>query len=263
MKWCHIYCIILYNNSFPPWPLHTQTNCRFFEVARQRINAFSLKWTVEECETLEGFFFFLHSVFIRWSSLEINWKRVCASPDPAARTRTHLSQVNNNLHLFTACEVRTDELGVGAGGGPVQAPERPGEGREPGGGAVRGAAALPVLHQEARGPGWPPQAVHLWRRLQRRAQHGAAVQRHRVSSGGGELRGCWLDSCGLRDVTVWHRLSRSQGVTEGYNGTIFAYGQTGSGKSFTMQGVSEPEAQRGVIPRAFEHVFETIQVLGG
>lgn len=51
-----------------------------------------------------------------------------------------------------------------------------------------------------------------------------------------------------------------QGVTEGYNGTIFAYGQTGSGKSFTMQGVSDPAAQRGVIPRAFEHIFESIQV---
>ena len=51
-----------------------------------------------------------------------------------------------------------------------------------------------------------------------------------------------------------------QGVTEGYNGTIFAYGQTGSGKSFTMQGVSEPAAQKGVIPRAFEHIFESIQV---
>ncbi|XP_047204159.1 kinesin-like protein KIF17 isoform X3 [Girardinichthys multiradiatus] len=50
-----------------------------------------------------------------------------------------------------------------------------------------------------------------------------------------------------------------EGVTEGYNGTIFAYGQTGSGKSFTMQGVSEPEAQKGVIPRAFEHIFESIQ----
>ncbi|XP_077429734.1 kinesin-like protein KIF17 isoform X2 [Vanacampus margaritifer] len=50
-----------------------------------------------------------------------------------------------------------------------------------------------------------------------------------------------------------------EGVTEGYNGTIFAYGQTGSGKSFTMQGVSEPPAQRGVIPRAFEHIFESIQ----
>uniref|UniRef100_W5K6V7 Kinesin-like protein n=1 Tax=Astyanax mexicanus TaxID=7994 RepID=W5K6V7_ASTMX len=50
-----------------------------------------------------------------------------------------------------------------------------------------------------------------------------------------------------------------EGVTEGYNGTIFAYGQTGSGKSFTMQGVADPAAQRGVIPRAFEHIFETIQ----
>lgn len=52
----------------------------------------------------------------------------------------------------------------------------------------------------------------------------------------------------------------SQGVTEGYNGTIFAYGQTGSGKSFTMQGVADPPAQRGIIPRAFEHIFESIQV---
>ncbi|CAN2387971.1 Belongs to the TRAFAC class myosin-kinesin ATPase superfamily. Kinesin family [Pristimantis euphronides] len=50
-----------------------------------------------------------------------------------------------------------------------------------------------------------------------------------------------------------------EGVTEGYNGTIFAYGQTGSGKSFSMQGVSDPPAQRGVIPRAFEHIFESIQ----
>ncbi|XP_053307835.1 kinesin-like protein KIF17 [Spea bombifrons] len=50
-----------------------------------------------------------------------------------------------------------------------------------------------------------------------------------------------------------------EGVTEGYNGTIFAYGQTGSGKSFSMQGVPHPPAQRGIIPRAFEHVFESIQ----
>ncbi|KAE8594840.1 hypothetical protein XENTR_v10019817 [Xenopus tropicalis] len=50
-----------------------------------------------------------------------------------------------------------------------------------------------------------------------------------------------------------------EGVTEGYNGTIFAYGQTGSGKSFSMQGVPEPPSQRGIIPRAFEHIFESIQ----
>lgn len=52
----------------------------------------------------------------------------------------------------------------------------------------------------------------------------------------------------------------TQGVTEGYNGTIFAYGQTGSGKSFTMQGLPDPPSQRGIIPRAFEHVFESVQV---
>ena len=40
-----------------------------------------------------------------------------------------------------------------------------------------------------------------------------------------------------------------EGVTEGYNGTIFAYGQTGCGKSFTMQGVNVPATQRGIIPR--------------
>lgn len=41
----------------------------------------------------------------------------------------------------------------------------------------------------------------------------------------------------------------SKGVTEGYNGTIFAYGQTGAGKSFSMQGISDPPSQRGIIPR--------------
>uniref|UniRef100_A0A8C0BN60 Kinesin-like protein n=1 Tax=Buteo japonicus TaxID=224669 RepID=A0A8C0BN60_9AVES len=50
-----------------------------------------------------------------------------------------------------------------------------------------------------------------------------------------------------------------EGVTEGYNGTIFAYGQTGSGKSFTMQGVVDPSIQKGIIPRAFEHIFESVQ----
>ena len=50
----------------------------------------------------------------------------------------------------------------------------------------------------------------------------------------------------------------SQGVLEGYNGTVFAYGQTGCGKSFTMQGIPNPATQRGIIPRAFEHIFESI-----
>lgn len=41
---------------------------------------------------------------------------------------------------------------------------------------------------------------------------------------------------------------------------MFAYGQTGCGKSFSMQGVDSPPSQRGIIPRAFEHVFEAISV---
>ncbi|KAL5267811.1 hypothetical protein ACHWQZ_G004753 [Mnemiopsis leidyi] len=50
------------------------------------------------------------------------------------------------------------------------------------------------------------------------------------------------------------------GVLEGYNGTVFAYGQTGCGKSFSMQGITDPPEQRGIIPRAFEHIFEAIDV---
>lgn len=59
---------------------------------------------------------------------------------------------------------------------------------------------------------------------------------------------------------------------EGYNGTIFAYGQTGCGKSHTMQGPdlphdralsSEQLAQRGIISRSFDHVFEAMSVTSG
>ena len=32
------------------------------------------------------------------------------------------------------------------------------------------------------------------------------------------------------------------------------------GKSFSMMGITDPPTQRGIIPRAFEHIFETIQV---
>jgi len=51
-----------------------------------------------------------------------------------------------------------------------------------------------------------------------------------------------------------------EGVVEGYNGTVFAYGQTGCGKSFSMQGIEEPQTQRGIIPRAFQHIFESVSV---
>ena len=47
-----------------------------------------------------------------------------------------------------------------------------------------------------------------------------------------------------------------EGVLEGFNGTIFAYGQTGTGKTFSMDG-KEGEL-RGIMPRAFEHIFDYI-----
>ena len=49
-------------------------------------------------------------------------------------------------------------------------------------------------------------------------------------------------------------------VLEGYNGTVFAYGQTGCGKSYTMMGVEDPIENRGIIPRAFEHIFDQVAV---
>ncbi|KAI6652205.1 Osmotic avoidance abnormal protein 3-like [Oopsacas minuta] len=52
-------------------------------------------------------------------------------------------------------------------------------------------------------------------------------------------------------------------ILEGYNGTVFAYGQTGCGKSYTMSGPSEPETQKGIIPRAFQHIFDEISVSEG
>ena len=49
-----------------------------------------------------------------------------------------------------------------------------------------------------------------------------------------------------------------ESVMEGYNGTIFAYGQTGTGKTFTMVGNHEDPDMKGMIPRAFEHIFTNI-----
>ena len=43
-------------------------------------------------------------------------------------------------------------------------------------------------------------------------------------------------------------------MTDGFNGTSIAYGQTTTGKTHTVQGGSGQE--RGVIPRAFEQLFD-------
>ena len=59
------------------------------------------------------------------------------------------------------------------------------------------------------------------------------------------------DKCGATVV---------EAVLNGYNGTIFAYGQTGAGKTFTMEGVPDPPELRGIIPNAFQHIFDKVAV---
>ncbi|EGZ29983.1 hypothetical protein PHYSODRAFT_310092 [Phytophthora sojae] len=49
---------------------------------------------------------------------------------------------------------------------------------------------------------------------------------------------------------------------DGYNATVFAYGQTGSGKTYTMGNefaASVAPAERGVIPRVIDQVFERVK----
>eukprot|EP00041_Stephanoeca_diplocostata_P020659 m.466997 g.466997 ORF g.466997 m.466997 type:complete len:1197 (-) comp21631_c0_seq6:406-3996(-) len=46
---------------------------------------------------------------------------------------------------------------------------------------------------------------------------------------------------------------------DGYNGTVIAYGQTGTGKTYTMEGAQGDD--RGIIPRACEHIFNHIKSL--
>ncbi|UXI18052.1 Tyrosine-protein kinase transmembrane receptor Ror2 [Sarcoptes scabiei] len=53
-----------------------------------------------------------------------------------------------------------------------------------------------------------------------------------------------------------------EGCFDGFNATVLAYGQTGSGKTYTMGtgfDISYPEHQRGIIPRAVEHLFNGIR----
>ena len=50
-----------------------------------------------------------------------------------------------------------------------------------------------------------------------------------------------------------------ENVIQGYNGTIFAYGQTGTGKTFTITGVPDDAQNKGIMPRAFENIFQQIQ----
>lgn len=47
-------------------------------------------------------------------------------------------------------------------------------------------------------------------------------------------------------------------VLAGYNCTAFAYGQTGTGKTFTMQGELGSHELKGVVPRAVEEIFASL-----
>nr|XP_060638693.1 kinesin-like protein KIF9 [Anolis sagrei ordinatus] len=48
----------------------------------------------------------------------------------------------------------------------------------------------------------------------------------------------------------------------GYNGTIMCYGQTGAGKTYTMTGMTENYLNRGIIPRAIQQVFKSVEEHG-
>ncbi|KAI9032540.1 P-loop containing nucleoside triphosphate hydrolase protein [Phycomyces nitens] len=50
-----------------------------------------------------------------------------------------------------------------------------------------------------------------------------------------------------------------QSALDGYNVCIFAYGQTGSGKTYTMEG--QPGADKGMIPRAVQQIYQVAQQL--
>jgi hypothetical protein len=65
-------------------------------------------------------------------------------------------------------------------------------------------------------------------------------------------------------INVYNKTARHivDSVLEGYNGTIFAYGQTGTGKTFSMEGIRDVPELRGIIPNAFEHVFNHIKSCG-
>ena len=66
------------------------------------------------------------------------------------------------------------------------------------------------------------------------------------------------DSSTQQQVYDDSAFSLVESVLEGYNGTMFAYGQTGCGKTHTMVGSPESEETKGIIPKAFKHIFGCI-----
>lgn len=46
---------------------------------------------------------------------------------------------------------------------------------------------------------------------------------------------------------------------QGFNSTIIAYGQTGTGKTYTVEGPGRTGPHRGIIPRAIDDIFASIE----
>lgn len=61
---------------------------------------------------------------------------------------------------------------------------------------------------------------------------------------------------------VFNRVAKGviDNCLRGYNGTVFAYGQTGSGKTFTVTGGPENYADRGLIPRTLNYLFQQFRL---
>jgi kinesin family protein 3/17 len=68
------------------------------------------------------------------------------------------------------------------------------------------------------------------------------------------------EKCSQSDIFTTAALPIVDSALSGFNGTIFAYGQTGTGKTHTMDGKEGEE--RGIIPRSFEHLFNSIRESG-
>ena len=65
--------------------------------------------------------------------------------------------------------------------------------------------------------------------------------------------------CGQEDLFHSTAAPIVDAVLKGFNGTIFTYGQTGAGKTFTMEGDSISGPDRGIVPRCFEQIFDSIK----
>jgi len=70
-----------------------------------------------------------------------------------------------------------------------------------------------------------------------------------------------IESCSSEQANIFAETAFPvcENVIQGYNGTIFAYGQTGTGKTFTITGILKDEDQKGILPRAFENIFQQIK----